>query len=80
MNYYAKQALAKVKGKLRAKKYQMRKKMDPKHQLIMETLSSILNLQKYWHNPELTILDFDKEFILHCDASEEGLGVVLHQE
>lgn len=47
MNYYAKQTLAKVKGKLRAKKYQMRKKNGP------QASAYYGNLIKYLKSPEI---------------------------
>lgn len=45
------------------------------HSLIVDKLLDFLKVP-----PILAYPDFEKEFVVHCDASETGLGAVLYQE
>lgn len=45
------------------------------HQGVLEELVDMLT-----HPPILAYPDFDQPFVLHTDASEQGLGAVLYQQ
>ncbi|CAI5677437.1 unnamed protein product, partial [Oreochromis niloticus] len=47
----------------------------PEHQRVLEQLVDMLV-----HPPVLAYPDFDQPFVLHTDASEQGLGAVLYQQ
>ncbi|CAI5636989.1 unnamed protein product [Oreochromis niloticus] len=47
----------------------------PEHQRALEQLVDMLV-----HPPVLAYPDFDQPFVLHTDASEQGLGAVLYQQ
>lgn len=47
----------------------------PEHQRVLEQLVDMLT-----HPPVLAYPDFDQPFVLHTDASEQGLGAVLYQQ
>lgn len=47
----------------------------PEHQQILEQLVNGLT-----HPPVLAYPDFDQPFVLHTDASEQGLGAVFYQQ
>ena len=45
------------------------------HQKVLGELVEVLTSSKVMAFP-----DFDKSFIVHCDASQDGLGAILYQE
>lgn len=45
-----------------------------KHQEVLSQL-----LEHLLHPPLLSYPDFEKPFVMHCDACQEGLGAVLYQ-
>uniref|UniRef100_A0A8C5QI39 Gypsy retrotransposon integrase-like protein 1 n=1 Tax=Leptobrachium leishanense TaxID=445787 RepID=A0A8C5QI39_9ANUR len=45
------------------------------HQVVLDRLFEVLT-----HPPVMSYPDYSKSFVLHCDASQEGLGAVLYQE
>ena len=48
---------------------------EEKHKLIVESL-----LEKLKSPPILAYPDFEEPFVVHCDASQTGLGAVLYQK
>lgn len=50
-------------------------KWSPEHQAVLCQLIDFLS-----QPPVLSYPDFEEPFILHCDASQEGLGAVLYQQ
>ena len=48
---------------------------EPEHQTIVEEFLELLKSP-----PIMAYPDFTRPFVLHCDASETGLGAVLYQE
>lgn len=45
------------------------------HQVVLNGL-----IEGLTHPPVMGYPDYRKSFVLHCDASQEGLGAVLYQE
>lgn len=45
------------------------------HQVVLNRLIEVLT-----HPPVMGYPDYSKSFVLHCDASQEGLGAVLYQK
>lgn len=45
------------------------------HQEVLNQL-----IEELTRPPVMSYSDFAKPFVLHCDASQEGLGAVLYQE
>ena len=50
-------------------------KWEKEHQVIVDEL-----LEQLLKPPIMAYTDFSLPFVLHCDASETGLGAVLYQE